>query len=236
MWGHCHQFAISWVYSHMASTRGVLLRSYGPPRGRVGAEVLKPHLVALMRFVALVGVVAVACLHAGVWALSRDVVGAPSFRGQLASVSYNPFDGCASDRGQEPALHARADPRRPEGDRALHPDGPHLFVHRRRRAVPEIAQEFGLAGFARRLARQGRRAQRARNPSVIELARKHRNIDSIVVGNETIYRNEQIPLPNLRLNEQDAENLLREEAQRHQRGADRRPTRNGRQTRTMSAG
>src|SRR5689334_1353733 len=49
-----------------------------------------------MRFVALVGVVAVACMHAGAWTLSRDVVGAPGFRGQLASVSYTPFNGCAS--------------------------------------------------------------------------------------------------------------------------------------------
>ena len=47
-----------------------------------------------MRLVALVGVL-VAGLHAGLWALSRDVSLAPSFYGQLASVSYTPFDGSA---------------------------------------------------------------------------------------------------------------------------------------------
>src|ERR1700746_2865817 len=54
-----------------------------------------------MRFVALVGVVAVACLHAGAWTLSRDVIGAPGFREQLPSVSYTPFNGCASSDDED---------------------------------------------------------------------------------------------------------------------------------------
>src|SRR3978361_567997 len=70
----------------------MLLRSNGPPRGRVGAKRSKPQSVALMRFVAVVGVL-IACLHAGVWAISRDITSAPGFDGQLASVSYTPFDG-----------------------------------------------------------------------------------------------------------------------------------------------
>ena len=70
----------------------MLPRSNGPPRGRVGAKGSQPQSVALMRFVALVGVL-VACLHAGVWAVSRDITSAPGFDGQLASVSYTPFDG-----------------------------------------------------------------------------------------------------------------------------------------------
>src|SRR5215510_394338 len=49
-----------------------------------------------MRFVAFVGVVAVAGMHACAWTLSRDVIGAPGFRGQLPSMSYTPFNGCAS--------------------------------------------------------------------------------------------------------------------------------------------
>ena len=81
-------------------------------------------------------------------------------------------------------------------------------------AVPEIAQEFGLrVSLGIWLDKDAERNDREIQ-SAFALARKHRNIDSIVVGNETIYRNEQLPLPNLRLNEQDAENLLREEAQR----------------------
>ena len=47
-----------------------------------------------MRFVALVGAL-VALLHAGLWALTQERVAAPNFDGQLASVSYTPFDGSA---------------------------------------------------------------------------------------------------------------------------------------------
>ena len=47
-----------------------------------------------MRIVALVGAF-VACLHAGFWALTREQATAPNFTGQLASLSYTPFDGSA---------------------------------------------------------------------------------------------------------------------------------------------
>ncbi|HEY5965388.1 MAG TPA: glycosyltransferase [Xanthobacteraceae bacterium] len=167
-----------------------------------------------MRFVALVGVVAVACLHAGVWAFSRDVVGAPGVRDQLASVSYNPFDGCASDRDKNrrcTSNQIRADLK------AIAPYTRTVRTYTATRgaeAVPEIAQEFGLrVSLGVWLDKDAERNEREIQ-SAMALARKHRNIDNIVVGNETIYRNEQLPLQNLRLNEQDAENLLREEAQR----------------------
>ena len=45
-----------------------------------------------MRTVAAV-VALVVCVHAGFWAFSRDRVNAPDFNGQLASVSYAPFEG-----------------------------------------------------------------------------------------------------------------------------------------------
>ena len=47
-----------------------------------------------MRTVAAV-IALVACVHAGLWALMRDDVRAPNFEGQLASVSYAPFNGSA---------------------------------------------------------------------------------------------------------------------------------------------
>ena len=47
-----------------------------------------------MRTVAAV-VALVACVHAGFWVLLRDNARAPDFRGQLASVSYAPFEGSA---------------------------------------------------------------------------------------------------------------------------------------------
>ena len=45
-----------------------------------------------MRTVAAV-VALVVCVHAGLWAISRDSISAPNFDGQLASVSYAPFEG-----------------------------------------------------------------------------------------------------------------------------------------------
>jgi glucan 1,3-beta-glucosidase len=47
-----------------------------------------------MRTVAAV-VALVACVHVGFWALLRDDARAPDFGGQLASVSYAPFEGSA---------------------------------------------------------------------------------------------------------------------------------------------
>jgi hypothetical protein len=47
-----------------------------------------------MRIVALVGAL-VACVHAGIWALAREQAAAPNFTGQIASMSYTPFDGSA---------------------------------------------------------------------------------------------------------------------------------------------
>ena len=55
-----------------------------------------------MRVFALVGAL-VACVHAGLWALSREQTTAPNFRGQLASVSYTPFDGSADPRNGAPS-------------------------------------------------------------------------------------------------------------------------------------
>ena len=43
-----------------------------------------------MRIVAAV-VALVACVHAGLWALTQSRVDAPAFDGQLASISYAPY-------------------------------------------------------------------------------------------------------------------------------------------------
>ena len=101
-----------------------------------------------MRFVAIVGVVAVACIHAGAWTFSRDVVGAPSFRGQLASVSYTPFDGCTYDPDPKPDSPKRCTPQQIRAD--LQAIAPYTRMVRTYSStggtelVPEIAREFGL--------------------------------------------------------------------------------------------
>jgi exo-beta-1,3-glucanase (GH17 family)/cellulose synthase/poly-beta-1,6-N-acetylglucosamine synthase-like glycosyltransferase len=142
-----------------------------------------------MRVVALVGVL-VACIHAGVWAISRDVSNAPAFSGQLSSVSYTPFDGSTDAEGgrRSNAEQIRAD---------LKAIAPYARTVRTYSStggtelVPELAKEFGLrvsvgAWIDKNTARNEREMR-----SVIDLARKNRNIDSVVVGNETIFRGEQ---------------------------------------------
>src|SRR4249920_1227055 len=81
------------------------------PRGRARGSAILPQLVlSSMRTVAAV-VALVACVHAGLWALTRDNVRAPNFDGQLASVSYAPFgDSVHPDAGgKAQATQIRAD-------------------------------------------------------------------------------------------------------------------------------
>src|SRR4029079_1501997 len=95
-----------------------------------------------MRFVAVVGV-AVAIVHAGLWAASRNVISAPGFSGQFASISYTPFDGSArAGSGRSPT---------PEQIRAdLSAIAPYTRSVRTYSStggselVPDIAREFGL--------------------------------------------------------------------------------------------
>jgi exo-beta-1,3-glucanase (GH17 family)/cellulose synthase/poly-beta-1,6-N-acetylglucosamine synthase-like glycosyltransferase len=142
-----------------------------------------------MRIAILVGAF-VACIHAGFWALSRERADAPSIDAPLASVSYTPFDGSAHpDSGaRTSAAQIRAD---------LRAIAPYTRMVRTYSAtggselVPSIATEFGLrtsvgAWIDKNAGRNERELR-----SVVELARKGGSIDSIVVGNETIYRGEQ---------------------------------------------
>ena len=118
------------------------------------------------------------------------LVSAPAFNGQLASVSYTPFDGSAHpDSGRRSsAEQIRAD---------LKAITPYTRMVRTYSStggaelVPEVAREFGLrvsvGAWIDKNTERNEREMRA----VIDLARKHRNVDSVVVGNETIYRGEQ---------------------------------------------
>jgi len=142
-----------------------------------------------MRVVAVVGVL-IACIHASVWAISRDVSSAPAFTGQLASLSYTPFDGSAHpDSGrQTTAAQIRAD---------LKAIAPYTRTIRTYSStggtelVPQIAKEFGLRVSVGAWIDKNTKRNDLEMRNVIDLARKHRNIDSVVVGNETIFRGEQ---------------------------------------------
>jgi exo-beta-1,3-glucanase (GH17 family) len=142
-----------------------------------------------MRTVAAV-IALVACVHAGLWALAQDHLSAPNVEGQLASVSYAPFAGSAHpDSGtQAQAAQIRADLKLlAPMTRAIRTYSSTGGVE----LVPGIASEFGLrVTIGAWIDKHQDRNQREIR-SVIELAKRHSNVNGIIVGNETIYRGEQ---------------------------------------------
>jgi len=162
-----------------------------------------------MRSVAAV-VALVACLHAGAWALWQGQVSAPNFEGVLNSTSYSPFLGAPDDPGNRPtAAQIRADLK------AIAPYTRAIRLYKSTggmEMVPAIANEFGLKvtlGISlnykqekpiipetrdqeRKRHEEERRRNEERNErevaTAIDLARKNRNVNGIVVGNETIFR------------------------------------------------
>ena len=127
----------------------------------------------------------VACVQAGMWALSRPEATAPDFTGQLASVSYSPFaDSSHPDTGTRPT---------PEQIRAdLKAIAPYARAVRTYSAtggaelVPPIAAEFGLkVTVGAWIGKDTARNEREIN-SALELARRYSNVNAIVVGNEAV--------------------------------------------------
>jgi exo-beta-1,3-glucanase (GH17 family)/cellulose synthase/poly-beta-1,6-N-acetylglucosamine synthase-like glycosyltransferase len=142
-----------------------------------------------MRFVAAV-VALVSCVHVAIWALSRDQMAAPDVSGPLASVSYAPFaDSEHPDRGQRAtAEQIRAD---------LKTIAPYTKAIRTYSStagvelVPPIADEFDLKVTVGAWIDKNEDRNAREMHSAIELARKNRNVNGLVVGNETIYRGER---------------------------------------------
>ncbi len=141
-----------------------------------------------MRTVAAV-LALIACVHAGLWASLRTRETAPDFTGQLASISYAPFVASSHpDWGERPTVEQiRAD---------LKAIAPYTRAIRTYSStggaelVPPIAAEFGLkvtvgAWIDKNLERNEREIR-----SALELAAHNSNVNAIVVGNETMLRNE----------------------------------------------
>ena len=132
----------------------------------------------------------VACVQAGFWAVTRDVVRAPNFDGQLASVSYAPFDGSThpDEGGLASVAQIRSDLK------LLAPVTRAIRLYSSTggvEMVPGIASEFGLkvtvgAWVDKHQDRNDREIR-----SAIELAKRHSNVNGVIVGNETIYRGEE---------------------------------------------
>jgi exo-beta-1,3-glucanase (GH17 family) len=129
----------------------------------------------------------VACVHAGMWALLRPQISAPDYSGQLASISYTPFAHTSHpDAGERPTVEQiRAD---------LKAVAPYTRAIRLYSStggaelVPPIAAEFGLkvtvgAWIDKHQDRNEREIRAA-----LDLARHNSNVNAIVVGNETLLR------------------------------------------------
>jgi exo-beta-1,3-glucanase (GH17 family)/cellulose synthase/poly-beta-1,6-N-acetylglucosamine synthase-like glycosyltransferase len=142
-----------------------------------------------MRLVA--GVVAlVVCVHAGLWVLLRDQSQAPDVEGPLASVSFAPYHGSAHpDSGNRPTpSQIRSD---------LKIIAPHTRAIRTYSStggvelVPGIATEFDLRVTVGAWIDKNEKRNERELRAALDLAKKNRNINAIVVGNETVYRGEK---------------------------------------------
>lgn len=141
-----------------------------------------------MRTVAAV-VALVVCVHAGLWAFSRDSVTAPNFNGQLNSVSYAPFEGNVNpdEGGRANATRIRADLK------LLSPLARAVRTYSSTggvELVPGIASEFGLRATIGAWIDKDKARNEREMRSVVELSKRHSNVNGIFVGNETIYRDE----------------------------------------------
>src|SRR5262245_63861700 len=142
-----------------------------------------------MRTVAAV-VALVACVHAGLWALMRDNVRAPDFGGQLASVSYAPFEGSA-----HPDAGAKARVAQSRADlKLLAPLTRSIRTYSSTggvELVPGIATEFGLRVTAGAWIDKNQDRNEREIRSVIDLTKRNSNINGLIVGTETLFRGEQ---------------------------------------------
>ncbi|MEZ5786094.1 MAG: glycosyltransferase [Xanthobacteraceae bacterium] len=143
-----------------------------------------------MRSVAVV-VALVACLHAAAWAIWESRSSAPDITGPLASVSYSPFEGSAhpdTAATKVTAAKIRSD---------LNILAPNARAIRTYSAtggaelVPPVAAEFGLrVNVGAWIDKDEKRNERELR-SAIDLVRKNRNVNGLMVGNETIFRGDQ---------------------------------------------
>ena len=142
-----------------------------------------------MRTVALV-VALVVCVHAALWTLLQRHQAVADIEAPLASISYSPYA-----RSQHPDRGDRPTEQQIRGDlKVLSPYTRAIRTYSTTggvELVPAIAAEFGLKvtlgiWIDKNEARNEREIQAA-----IALARRHSNVNAIVVGNETIYRGEK---------------------------------------------
>jgi cellulose synthase/poly-beta-1,6-N-acetylglucosamine synthase-like glycosyltransferase/exo-beta-1,3-glucanase (GH17 family) len=162
----------------------------------------------------------VTAIHAAMWGVFRDKQPAPDFRGILPSTSYAPFEpGHTVADSIADSEKVRADLKKLSTlTRAVRlyssTEGNEL--------VPPIAAEFGMKVTVGAWIDKDANRNNREIESAINLARHNSNVIGLVVGNETVYRGEQVPIENLGpvpeigLEPEEAAPILREENQRVQ--------------------
>jgi cellulose synthase/poly-beta-1,6-N-acetylglucosamine synthase-like glycosyltransferase/exo-beta-1,3-glucanase (GH17 family) len=160
----------------------------------------------------------VAAAHAALWGLLQEKQSAPDFRGILPSASYAPFEpGHTVADSIADSEKVRADLKKLSTlTRAVRlyssTEGNEL--------VPPIAAEFGMKVMVGAWIDKDSNRNNREIEATINLARRNSNVIGIVVGNETVYRGEQVPIQNLGpvpetgLEPGEAAGILREESER----------------------
>ena len=124
----------------------------------------------------------------------RDRQQAPDFPGILPSTSYAPFERAHASTSTADTEKIRADLKKLASmTRAVRLYSSTGGVE----MVPPIAAEFGLKVTVGIWIDKDSDRNKREIEAAIKIARRNSNVIGIVVGNETIYRGEQVPLENL---------------------------------------
>jgi cellulose synthase/poly-beta-1,6-N-acetylglucosamine synthase-like glycosyltransferase/exo-beta-1,3-glucanase (GH17 family) len=160
----------------------------------------------------------VTAAHAALWGLFQLKQSAPDFRGILPSTSYAPFEpGHTVADSIADSEKVRADLKKLSTlTRAVRlyssTEGNEL--------VPPIAAEFGMKVMVGAWIDKDSNRNNREIEAAINLARRNSNVIGVVVGNETVYRGEQVPIENLGpiaetgLEPEEVARILREESER----------------------
>src|SRR4051812_47200429 len=140
-----------------------------------------------MRSIGVVLMVALATgLHAAGWFVAQERVAPPNVVGPLTSVSFSPIDP-NDDAETETTTAAQI-----KSDLAVIAPYTRAIrtysVSRGLEQVPELASQFGLHVTLGAWIDDWEANNEKEIETAIALAKHHRNIDSIIVGNETLYR------------------------------------------------
>jgi len=135
-------------------------------------------------------VLLVASIHATVWAVTQEKINAPAM-GPLASISYTPNQG-----SQNPDQANRATPEQIRADlKVLAPNTRAIRTYSStggKEQIAPIAADLGLRVTEGAWLDDNKLRNQRELRSAIDIVRKNRNINAIVVGNETVYRDNTI--------------------------------------------